>query len=182
MIVRTYQCLDCGDTFEVSLDSGNAADPPCPYCEKVLEWRPGMFSIGTHKGKAVDVAQQVLEQDYGLTNFRDGSREGDVTAMPPPAETTSERETRMRSEIESNAALAELAVAATPEVRANTAKFFGGFGATAQIGANQVSAQTMLAAARSGPGADTNPMELLHKAGKAGKLPTNYRIIARSNG
>ena len=40
----------------------------------------------------------------------------------------------------------------------------------------------MIAAGKSGPGADVNPMEYLHKMGKAGKLPNNYRIIARDSG
>src|SRR6266568_3768819 len=81
MIIRSYLCNDCGDKFEITFDNGDEPDPVCPYCrDMVLQWQPGMFSIKTGKSRAMDATQDILERDYGLTDFNDNLREGDVAA------------------------------------------------------------------------------------------------------
>src|SRR5258707_8167239 len=82
-VIRTYECTDCFTVFECMLDSGSDPDPECPQCSRVLEWRPGMFSVKTNKSRAIDVTQEIMETDYGLTNFKEAPREGDVSAIMP---------------------------------------------------------------------------------------------------
>src|SRR6516162_5916553 len=93
MIYRTYQCIDCNYIFEIECESSSTEDPPCPECDKVLDWVPGMFSIKTERSRAVDYTQKVIEEDYGLTDLKDNNREGDVAFKPPPPMHTHERET-----------------------------------------------------------------------------------------
>ena len=66
----------------------------------------------------------------------------------------------------------------TPTIQKQADNFFGG--QMVGIGSNKVSAQQLIAAGKSGPAAEVNPMAALHQLGKSGKLPTNHRIIARS--
>lgn len=83
-VIRTYQCNTCGEYFEVTCGADDP-DPPCKYCEIVMEWRPKSFSIGgSMTSKCVDYTQQVLEQDYGETNFNDSQREGDIAHKATP--------------------------------------------------------------------------------------------------
>ena len=79
MIRRTYFCDNCEREFVFECAS-DAPDPPCPNpdCDKVLDWRPTSFAIGgSTEGKAVAQTYKTLEEDYGLTNFRDNARAGD---------------------------------------------------------------------------------------------------------
>jgi len=92
VIIRTYACDDCGENFEVECESGDTGDPDCPNCTKVLQWIPARFNIGTHKGKAIDVTQKIIEEDFGLTNLNDNNREGDVAYRPTPVMQTDERD------------------------------------------------------------------------------------------
>lgn len=176
MVRRTYECTDCSTVFEVTLDSGDDGHPDCPTCSKVLEWRPSKVSIGgSNRSKAVDMAQNIMEQDYGLTNFKDNNREGDVGYVAPQ-KTTQDKEKEMQREAEAFRAV----VTARPELQPAAEAFFGG--QVARIGNNQVPVTQMIAAGKTGPGANVNPMDLLHKMGREGKLPNNYRIIARDSG
>jgi hypothetical protein len=164
MIIRTYHCKDCDALFEVQHDSGDEPYPDCPKCEKVLDWRPIGFAIGgTNKGKAMDYTQKVLEQDYGLTDFKDNTREGE-SVIKMPVETTAQREVRelVEKEVAKNALQ-------TPEQQASAAKFFGG----SPGGPPQHLTQTFLAGAKAGvQGPD--PMALLHKGAKSGSIPRGY--------
>lgn len=120
MIIRTYRCEDCGDTFDVTCES-NDGDPDCPFCSKVLAWQPERFSIGTNKSRALDVTQQIIEQDYGLSDLNDNLREGDIAAKGPAPLTTSQVEAE-------NRAMAEAAQQLDPKVK----QFWGG-GGPAQV-------------------------------------------------
>lgn len=171
MIRRTYKCEDCGDTFEVTCES-NDPHADCPYCKVVMNWQPGNFAITTNKAKAVDLTQKIVEEDYGMSNLKDNNREGDVAYKPPSPQTTQEREAETRMMIEASQQIAK------PAMHPSTQGFWGG-GAG---GAPPMVAQSLIAAAKTGPGAGSDPISMLHKAGKAGQLPNNYRIIARSNG
>ena len=175
MIIRTYRCDDCEHTFEVTCES-NDGDPDCPTCSKVLEWTPVSFAITGVKAKAVDYTQKILEQDYGLSNFRDNNREGDVAAMGPAPETTAEREKVVR-------AVKEYAESATmaPELKQQgapaPANFWGGQPAMG-IQTNPIAPSAMLAGTKVGPrGYDT--MKILHDGIRTGQLTTPTRILAR---
>ncbi len=81
-IVRTYLCGDCGEKFDRLHFDRSEPPPECPTC-KALSARqaPSGFSIGGNAAKAGDIAQDILEKDYGMTDIKDRLREGDI-AMP----------------------------------------------------------------------------------------------------
>src|SRR5215831_16240615 len=174
MIIRTYKCDDCGVVFEVDIFDINAADPPCPQCEQVLDWVPGMFAIGTNKGKAVDVTQKILEEDYGLTNFNDNSREGDIAAKLP-VETRADREQKeqMTREVEEMRVQHLKGQAADPALQKAAAGFWGGGGGNLP----PMMAQTLLASAKALPKMSSDPIKILHQGAKSGQLPTGFRVI-----
>jgi len=171
MIIRTYACVDCQHEWDVEC-SPDDGDPDCPNCLKVLEWRPVRVNIGgSNASKAVDIAQDVLEKDFGLTNFKDNNREGDV-GIVNQVETTASREEDTQLGIEVQQALQKIA----PPAPSNPS-FWGSGGAT--TGPVAASAQTLIAGTKVGPHADMNPMAMLHASGKKGLLPTEVRPIAR---
>lgn len=181
MIIRTYQCVDCEAYFEVECSS-NDPDPPCPACEKILEWKPVRFAIGgSQEGKAVALAQEIMEQDYGLTNFKDNNKEGDVGYIDPTRKTAAERDAQLQREAEAGREFQKrLTDNATPEQKKQVDTFFSGQSLT--VGQNRIPAQTMLANAKAGPEAKTGlgAMDHLHRLGREGKLPSNMRIVARA--
>lgn len=176
MIIRTYFCDNCEQEFEVTCES-NSPDPDCPFCAKVLDWRPGMFAIATSKSRAVDVTQQILEEDYGLTNFNDNMREGDVATKSAPAPNSGQRDAEIRQLSEAAQSIGQPMTAE----QANMAKNFWGGGQAA----NAVPVDQMLGAARASTAAANaeglNPLKLLHDAGKAGKMPIKISVIASDN-
>ena len=177
MIVRTYECLDCKSVYEVTHDSGDDPFPDCPNCSKVLEWRPQRFATTTNKAKAVDFTQSVLENDFGLTDYKDNMREGDVGYIDPTRKTTAEKDVAMQRESEAGREVVERLKQIDPQLRPQVDGFFGG--QTAAIGQNRVPVQQLIQAGKTGPGAGVDPMAALHKMGKEGKLPNNFKIIAR---
>lgn len=179
MIYRTYECMECGQQFEVAHESGNESFPDCPVCSKVLQWRPQSFSIGgSNTSKGVDMAQQVLEQDYGLTNYKDNNREGDVGYIAP-RKTAAELDNQMQRESEAGREVVKRMNEITevrPEHQKQVDTFFGG--QTATIGQNRVSVQQLIQGAKIGP-AGVDPMKALHELGKQGRLP-KPQIMARA--
>jgi len=166
MILRTYRCNECQEVFDVTCES-NDPDPDCPYCKQVLVWTPKSFAIGTTKGKAVDVTQQIMEEDYGMSDFNDNMREGDIAAKTPvrPRE---EREAIEQMERDAK----ELAASAgnmVPQAR----EFFAGN----QTRANVAAAAFADAKATKG---QHNAMDLMAAAGKKGELPMNYRLVTET--
>jgi hypothetical protein len=166
MIIRTYRCNDCDEIFEVTCESSDG-DPDCPYCKQEMVWQPTRFAIGTNKGKAVDVTQKIMEEDYGLTDFNDNMREGDIAAKTP-ARTREEREAIEQMERDAK----ELAASAgnmVPQAR----EFFSGN----QTRANVAAAAFADAKATKG---EHRGMDLMMAAGKRGELPLNYRLVDES--
>lgn len=85
-IVLDYLCTDCGTKIENYFKmSRDEPDPECPGCKAIAQKMPPLVSIGTMKGKAVDIAQNEVER-MGFTNMKDNLREGDIAApsLPPP--------------------------------------------------------------------------------------------------
>lgn len=176
-VIRTYGCDDCGATFEVTQAMDDGA-PDCPNCSRVLEWQPGGFNIIGTKAKAIDVTQDILEKDFGLTNFRDNQRQGDVAAITEaPSSQKRDAEIRQLSEVAQ-------ATGAPPltQQQAEMAQNYWGGGASPIM--PQVSAADMLSGAKMSTAAanaeGVNPMQLLHQAGKQGKLKTPINVIARA--
>ena len=171
MIYRTYQCDDCDTVFEVSLDTGDAPDPDCPTCSKVLQWTPKSFAITGVKSKAIDLAQDVLENDYGLSNFKDNNREGDVGIVR-------HIETRQETEIVERTAREMVTQTNDPAVKA-----FWGQNAGAPTAVNSMTGQSLIAMAKQGPAA-VDPMAMLHSGVKKGLIPKPeqmMKVIARAD-
>lgn len=84
-IVRTYECGECGYRFDKLHFDRSEPPPECPKCETIAANKvPAGFSIGGNASKAGDITQHILEKDYGLTNFKDNMRTGDIAAITPP--------------------------------------------------------------------------------------------------
>lgn len=84
-VVRTYLCDDCGTQFDkLHFDIADPA-PECPGCQALAAKQiPAGFSINGNASKAGDIAQDILEKDYGMSDIRDRQREGDLAAITPP--------------------------------------------------------------------------------------------------
>lgn len=88
------RCTDCGHRFRRTVDSVDADDPACPNCAKQpqnigLDVAAGKApSIGGNDAvKAMDYTLQAVSEDYGFTDLRTDSHEGEVmTPRLPPAQ------------------------------------------------------------------------------------------------
>ena len=98
-VVRTYRCPDCQYQFDKFHGSREEAYPDCPACAGEVVWQPTSIAIRTHKSAAVDIAQQMAEQDYGLTDINDNQRAGDIAAKAPSPIQTSEAEAIIRAQL-----------------------------------------------------------------------------------
>lgn len=162
MIRRTYQCPNCDKIFAVECES-DAPDPVCPNpdCDKVLEWRPQGFAIGgSNAAKAVDHTQKIMEEDYGLTNFRDNTRPGD-TAIIPHHETRAETE---KVEREFHEQMAQVDTAKTAQ--------FWGANAGAPTSLTSMTGQSLIAMAKQGPAA-VDPIAALQGQLKRSGIPSH---------
>jgi hypothetical protein len=169
MIIRTYRCDDCGEVFDVTCES-NDGDPDCPQCSKVLVWQPERFAIGgSNIGKAADVTQRIIENDFGLSNFNDSMREGDV-AYKEPVRARDEREVIER--VQADAA----ALAATPAQLVPQVQQFWSGAHPAQLNV----AAAALADAKANAKGNSRNMDLLMSAGKRGEAALDYRFLTET--
>ncbi len=161
MIRRTYACPDCETVFAVECNSDDP-DPPCPNpdCDKVLEWRPTSFAIGgSIEGKAVAHTQQILEQDYGLTNYKDNAQPGESGIVR-------RHETKVETELVEQEVREQMrAIEADPQ---KTAQFWGGSAGQATT-MQSMTGQSLIQMAKVGPQA-TDPIAALHGLAKKGNI------------
>ena len=160
MVWRTFACDDCDSIWEVE-QAMDDPHPECPTCSKVLDWRPQSFNIGgSVEAKAVKHAHRIMEEDYGLTNFKDNVQIGETGAVMPTTN-TSEQEQVTREVAE---------YVAQTQTNKVTNDFWGAnSGAPSQV--NSVTGQTMIGMAKTGP-QGPDPMKLLHDGVKSGSIPT----------
>ena len=176
-IVRTYACDNCEREWDVTCES-NDPDPECEVCAKVLQWQPGLFAITGHKAKAIDYTQQIIEQDFGLSDLKDNTREGEAAYKEPAPETTSQKD-KIAQAVHEYARSATAHHAGNANPPAGNSSFNWG---TQPSGAPapQVSMQHMLAQAKAGPQyPDRNPMKVLQDGIRAGHLKTPTRIVGK---
>jgi len=176
MVIRSYVCNDCQTQFEVTCESGSDGDPDCPSCSKVLQWVPGMFAISGVKSKALDLTQKIMEQEYGYSNFKDNTREGETVVMAPTPPTTSSNDALMQQVSEFAQSTAQ---PLNPVQKEMAASFWGSGNQVPQIPVAQVLASAKANAALATQ-EGVNPMALLHRAGREGKLPLKINVIARA--
>ena len=170
MIRRTYQCPNCDKIFTVQCES-NAPDPACPNpdCDKVLEWRPQSFAIGgSVEGKAVALTQNILENDYGLSNFKDNTRAGDNSIIQ-------RQETRAEADKVEREFHEQMA-----QVDQSKSNAFWGSSSGQATGLHTMTGQSLIAMAKHGPAA-ADPIALLNQGVKSGKIPT-LRQMTRIEG
>lgn len=79
-IVRTYICEDCNHLIEVVLsqDEWDAPAPWCPQCaERNMRQEFKAPAIGgSHRARAVALAEEIAEQDYGVADMKIEGKEG----------------------------------------------------------------------------------------------------------
>lgn len=181
MVRREWACDVCEHHWRTVEPSSSEVAPECPSCAEVAPrqvFRP--IAIRGNASRALDLAQSVIENDYGLTDARDHLQAGETAAMAPPPIQTAEADAITR-EIINMGGTPDMA----PHFQAQVKNFFGAGSATAPAGppnpfgvptnieqARQMAAPA--AAASTGMGAD--PIGLLHEAGKKGLDP-----VARGN-
>jgi hypothetical protein len=101
-VQRRLLC-DCG--FEWSaLCLADEPNPECPVCREVARRIPGRLNKRTARSKAIDYVQQMAEQDYGLTDFNDNQREGDIAFKAPAEPSTAETEALIREAMQGQSA------------------------------------------------------------------------------
>lgn len=183
-ITRTYECDDCDQQFQRIHYDRNEPAPECPYCEAAKTRNiPGMFGkpgFGTTsiKSKAIDYAQQSLATDYGLTDLRTGTREGESVVVPPPPIQAAERG-QMVEELKAAYGPAAPAMAEhlIPQVEGFWQK-----NQTPTLPPEVAAAKAAVEAAAASSGgaaraAGEDPIALLHKA----KPRVNMEVIARAD-
>lgn len=175
---RIYRCTDCGHEFRW-IHADETEDPPgCPVCvagaEKPPAFVPPMPALLTVKSKAIDYTQAMVEQDYGLTDFNDNMRAGDIAYKGPAPMHTAEREALTR----------EMVAAGVPdhvpmEHREAAANFWqGNTGqAASTLGSMTVAAQASAAAKAQG----VDPVGMLESASKSGNMPLKLNVVASSD-
>jgi len=136
--------------------------PDCPICVPDLTpFEAKAPALLTNKAKAIDIAQKVAEESFGLTDMNDGNRPGDLIVKKPSPIQTSEAEAITREMVEAGLGTPETG----PELKQYVESFFGA--ANPQSMAMQ--AQTVAQAAAPAAAADArqqgrDPLALLHGA------------------
>ena len=79
-IVRSYACPDCGHFLEVTLraDQWQEEAPICPVCQHQQmgqEFQPVAIG-GSHRAKAVALAEKIAAEDYGVADIKAEGRQG----------------------------------------------------------------------------------------------------------
>lgn len=114
---RTYSCSDCGLQWIVLHENMHEPVPDCPTCAVKAEWAVPLPGVLTTKSKAIDIAQDVAERDFGLTNMRDNSRPGDIAYMGPSPVQTAERDALTQQMAEMARAVENEGGQVAPEVK-----------------------------------------------------------------
>jgi len=84
MIIKTYGCLACGYTMEVTLEASQWDDPEpdCPHCAQRTqqEFRP--FAItGSVSARAHSIAEEIVTSDYHAADFQREHRQDGTPAV-----------------------------------------------------------------------------------------------------
>lgn len=175
MIRRTYACIDCEQQFTVECNSDDP-DPVCPNpdCNKVLDWRPQSFAIGgSNVGKAAKITQQIMEEDYGLSNFKDNAREGENAIVP-------HHETRAETELV-NQTMSEMQRQTAGDPAKAQAFWGGNVGPPTTM--QSMTGASLIGMAKVGP-QGPDPMAMLHsgvKQGKIAKPQQMMRVVAKAD-
>lgn len=79
MILRTYACDACGHSMTVELraEQWDQGPPDCPVCAQITAqaFKPPAIG-GSARSRAVDLALDIAEKDYGVADIQADGREG----------------------------------------------------------------------------------------------------------
>lgn len=177
---RTYRCDDCLLEWRVQVDTIDAPVDDCPVCAAKAREEMPMPALGTNKGRAVDLAQKIAEEDFGLTNMRDNQREGDTAMIGPSAMQTAERETITRELMALAQQTKAEGQAMAPEVEAAVENLAnpGGFWQNQPMTTGEMITQAKpFQDQQKAEGID--PVRMLQDGVSGAGLQPKYRVIAR---
>lgn len=177
-IYGTYACDDCQIEFKGWRES-DGPYPDCPRCGTKGGWAPQAPNIIGVKAKAIDYAQRVAEETFGLTDMNDNNRPGDIVAKGPSPIQTSESEAITREFMAMTNAPPEIA----PHLQGYVKSFFG-----ASEAANMPQANTLAQIQGAAPAAQearaqgVDPVGLLHRSKEIAKTGiNNLTVVARDD-
>lgn len=177
---REWYCDECEYRWVTIDEQADVVEcPDCPECASRPEQVRRPVGLRTNASRALELAQKVAEEDYGVTNMHDHLKPGDIGAMAPSPIQTAEGEAITR-ELVSMGAPVELA----PHLQEQTKTFWGANGA-ATPQANPFGLPTTIDQARvmaAPAAAETraaghDPVGLLHQAGKKGLDPVSRQNL-----
>lgn len=176
-IYGTYRCDDCNTEFKGWRES-DGPYPDCPSCASPGAWAPQTPNIIGIKARAIDIAQRMAEETFGLTDINDNQRKGDIAAKAPAPINTAEADAMTRELIAAGLGTPEVA----PHLQGYVKNFFGagnnGGGMMVDPAASIQGAAPAAAAART-DGAD--PIALLHKGRGFGTGIENLKIAGAAD-
>lgn len=194
MVRRTYKCGDCGNVFKVTQDAREALLADCPTCtaaaahDPVAEFEEGEARIQkmaderrapgvrSNVSRAVDLAHNMMETDYGMTDANDTGRQGDAAFKAPAPIQSREAQAITRQMVEAKA-ITE--AEAEPFVEQTKGFWQHQQGAMPANVAAQVM-QAGAAGAAEARSAGVDPIALMHQAGKQGLLKDKLSVVASS--
>lgn len=186
---RTWYCDACEHKWVVVTDADDPTIPSCPMCldEPVQHFEP--FGVKTNASRAVEFAHKMAERDFGVTDLNDHLKKGDIAHKAPPPIQNAEAEAITQAILDAGGVPDRQRVA--EHLKPLVKGFFGANGAAAgpqqgpikQAIDNAVATAPVAAAMARQEGSD--PVALLHEAGKQGLDPTskkNLTVVGRSMG
>jgi len=121
MAIRgTYLCEDCNHQF-IGWRESDGPYPNCPACGVEGGFAPMSPSIIGVKAKAIDIAQKIAEENFGLTDMNDNQKIGDVAAKAPSAIQTAEADAMTKELMVATNAPSSVA----PHLQGYVKSFFG---------------------------------------------------------
>lgn len=181
--ICTYRCQTANHEFEHWHNSSDEGPPDfCPICvqeSKLSQVPAGMHIGGSPKSKAMNMAFDIAQRQYGLTDMKDSTREGESPYKAPPAPQGDAR--ALQDAIDTS--MSAIRQPLNPTQQSMASQFWGA-GATNSVQAATAN-QTLLSAARQAT-AETrasdggSPMHKFHEAMRNNPQDrVKFKIIGR---
>ena len=176
IVIRHYLCSDCGARFKVTHGSRDEPIPECPGCSGASSQLPAAPHIANaNLNKAVDMAWDMMQKDYGFTDMKDNLKPGDIAAKGPSPMHTAEREAARREMTEYAGEAAGQAI--EPALQLQVQDFWKGGMAAPTTGPEQIGAARAASADAVAAGVDA--LSVLETAKASGKMQPRYNVVAK---
>jgi hypothetical protein len=140
-------------------------------------WAPQAPNIIGNKAKAIDIAQKIAEEDFGLTDMRDNTRPGDVIAKPPSPIQTAESEAITRELVAYTNAPADIA----PHLQGYVKDFFGAAQGSSPAADTLTQIQGAAPAAQAARAEGKDPISMLQQSRNLPRTGiNNLSVIAKA--